>query len=109
LQRRHVGIGQIRYVGKESNSLEEVESGLVHSAENVYTGYPDQRRDEFETKVLPVLRKIPPEALVKMSGLSPTTIKDTLAGRSRPYPENRERLATIAKQFGFIKRLVPLH
>jgi hypothetical protein len=27
--------------GKESNSLEEGESGLIHSAQNVYTEYPD--------------------------------------------------------------------
>jgi hypothetical protein len=45
LQRRHVRIKQIEYIGKESNSLEEVKSGTVHSAENVYTEYPDPRRD----------------------------------------------------------------
>src|SRR6267378_4124211 len=27
-------------IGKESNSLEEVESGLIHSEPNVYTVYP---------------------------------------------------------------------
>ena len=42
LQRRHVRIDQIKYIGKESNSLEEVGAGLEHSAENVYTLYPDQ-------------------------------------------------------------------
>src|SRR6202022_2512019 len=35
LQRRHVRIDQIKYVGKESNNLEEVDAGLMHSAENV--------------------------------------------------------------------------
>jgi hypothetical protein len=29
----------IRYIGKESNSLEEVDAGLFHSPENVYTEY----------------------------------------------------------------------
>jgi hypothetical protein len=95
LQRRHIRIDQIKYIGKESNSLEEVEAGLEHSAGNVYTEYVDRRRDEFQTKILPALRKIPPAILVKMSGLSPTTIKDTLAARSRPYSKNRERLAQI--------------
>lgn len=104
LQRRHVQIDQIKYIGKESNNLEEVEAGLHHSAENVYTEYADRRRDEWQTKILPVLRKIPPEVIVKMSGLSPTTIKDTLAERSRPYPKNRERLAQIVRKLGLLRK-----
>jgi len=47
LQRRHIEIAQIKYIGKESNSLEEVDGGLVHSAQNVYTEYVDPRRDEW--------------------------------------------------------------
>jgi hypothetical protein len=47
LQRRHIEIAQIKYIGKESNSLEEVDAGLVHSAQNVYTEYVDPRRDEW--------------------------------------------------------------
>ncbi|MHB8217803.1 MAG: hypothetical protein ACYDDS_17150 [Candidatus Sulfotelmatobacter sp.] len=100
LQRRNIRIDQIKYIGKESNSLEEVEAGLEHSAENVYTEYVDRRRDEWQTKVLPALKKIPPAILVKISGLSPTTVKDTLAERSRPYRKNRERLAAIARRLG---------
>ncbi len=53
LQRRHARIAQIKYIGKESNSLEEVESGLIHSEQNVYTEYPDPRRDEWQTKIVP--------------------------------------------------------
>ncbi len=37
LQRRHIRIEQIKYIGKESNSLEDVESGLIHLAQSVYT------------------------------------------------------------------------
>jgi hypothetical protein len=37
LQRRHVKIDEIKYIGKESNSLEDVEAGSVHSDRNVYT------------------------------------------------------------------------
>jgi hypothetical protein len=93
-----VRIDQIKYVGKESNSLEEVEAGLIHSAENVYTIYTDPRRDEWQTKILPALRKIPPAVLVRISRLSPTTIKDTLAGRSRPYRKNQELLAVVVRK-----------
>jgi hypothetical protein len=46
-----VRIDEIKYIGKESNSLEEVEAGVVHSADNAYTEYPDRRRDEWETKI----------------------------------------------------------
>jgi hypothetical protein len=106
LQRRHVRIDQIKYIGKESNSLEEVEAGLEHSAENVYTEYPDRRRDEWQTKILPALRKIPPPILVTMSGLSPTTIKDTLAERSRPYRKNQERLSQIVRKLGGTSKMI---
>ena len=57
LQRRHIRIDQIKYIGKESNSLEEVETGLIHSAENVYTEYLYRRRDEWQTKILPALKE----------------------------------------------------
>jgi len=57
LQRRHVRIDELKYIGKESDSLEEVEAGLEHSAENVYTEYPDPRRDEWETKIVPAMQK----------------------------------------------------
>ena len=39
LQRRHVRIDSINAIGKESNSLEEVQTGLVHDEQNVYTVY----------------------------------------------------------------------
>src|SRR5262249_27210298 len=45
LQRRHIWVDQIKYIGKESNSLEEVSQGLIHSELSVYTEYSDPRRD----------------------------------------------------------------
>ena len=102
LQRRHVRIEQIKYVGKESNSLEEVEAGLIHSPENVYTVYPDPRRDEWQTKILPALRKMPLSFLVKMSGLSRSTLIEVRAGRSRPHRKNQERLKSIVRKLGLI-------
>jgi len=99
LQRRHVHIELIKYIGKESNSLEEVEAGLHHSPENVYTEYVDPRRDEWAIRILPALRNFPPQFLADQTGLSLTTIKDALAERSRPYLEHRKRLAVIWRQF----------
>jgi hypothetical protein len=101
LQRRHIRIEQIKYVGKESNSLEEVDAGLIHSPENVYTIYTDPRRDEWQTKILPALKKIPLPILGEMSGLSRRTLVEIRAGRSRPHRKNRERLSAIAKKFIF--------
>jgi hypothetical protein len=102
LQRRHLRVEQIKYIGKESNSLEEVEAGLHHSAENVYTEYLDRRRDEWQTKILPVLRKIPLPILVKMSGLSRRTLIDIRAGRTRPHRKNQELIAAIVRRLGAI-------
>ena len=44
---RHVRIDTITPIGKESNSLEEVEAGLVHEEQNVYTIYEDPRRNRW--------------------------------------------------------------
>ena len=57
LQRRKIQISGIKYIEKESNLLEEVEAGMIHSGQRVYTEYPDPRRDEWETKILPTLKK----------------------------------------------------
>jgi hypothetical protein len=102
LQRRHVRIEQIKAIGKESNSLEEVESGLIHSEQSIYTEYPDSRRDEWQTKILPALKKLPLPILVKMSGLSRRTLIDIRAGRSRPHRKNQELLASIVRKLEMI-------
>jgi hypothetical protein len=102
LQRRHVRIEQIKYIGKESNSLEEVDAGLIHSEQSVYTEYPDLRRDEWQTKILPALREVPLARLVKVSGLSRSTLIEIRAGRSRPHRKNREMLTVILRKLGLL-------
>jgi len=97
LQRRHIRIDQIKYIGKESNLIEDVESGLVHSEKDVYTEYIDPRRDEWTTRILPKLRKMPINELVKKSGISRRAIIDLRMGRSRPHGKNRELLAEIIR------------
>jgi hypothetical protein len=103
LQRRHVQIELIKYIGKESNCLEDVESGLVRSAGTVYTEYSDPRRDEWQTKILPVLKKVPLRTLVKMSGMSHRALINIRAGRSRPHRRNREKLVSILKELGLTR------
>ena len=98
LQRRHIRVEQIKYIGKESNRLEEVESGVIHSAQNVYTEYPDPRRDEWETKIRPALKKVPLPVLEKESGLSRMMLINARAGRTRPYRKNQALLASIVRK-----------
>lgn len=100
LHRRHVRVEQIKYIGKESNSLEDIESGLIHTEQNVYTEYPDPRRDAWQTKTLPALKEIPLKRLVKgcEGKLSRRALIDLRAGRSRPHPKNREMLAAIVQK-----------
>jgi hypothetical protein len=105
LQRRHIRVGEVRYIGKESNSLEEVESGLIQSDQNVYTEYPDQRRDEWQTVILPALR-LPPltELVAKCLGqMSRRALVDTRAGRSRPHPRNRTLLEQVCQEIGILQ------
>jgi hypothetical protein len=99
LQRRHIRIGWVRYIGKESNSLEEVESGFVHSEQNVYTEYVDPRRDEWATKIQPALKEVPLKLLVRKcrGHLSRRAIIDLRAGRSRPHAKNRRLLEAVLK------------
>jgi hypothetical protein len=102
LQRRHVRIEQIKSIGKESNSLEEVESGLIHSEQSVYTEYPDPRRDEWQTKILPALKTASLSSLVETcrGKLSRRTLIDLRAGRSRPHRKNRELLVAVLRRLG---------
>lgn len=99
LQRRHVQIDQIKFIGKESNQLERVTEGSIQSAEDVYTEYPDQRRDEWQTKILPKLKAIPLSVLVQATAMSRRALMDLRAGRSRPHAENRKRLNAAVSRF----------
>jgi hypothetical protein len=102
LQRRHIRIDQIKYIGKESNSLEEVDAGLVHSEQSVYTEYSDPRRDEWETKILPALKTAQLSGLVEECRgiLSRRALIDLRAGRSRPHRTTRESLLAVLRKLG---------
>jgi hypothetical protein len=103
LQRRLIRIDEIKCIGKESNSLEEVEAGLIHSAQSVYTEYPDRRRDEWETKIRPALQK--PgliSALMKMTDVSRRTLIDARTGRRRPHRPNQDLIVAALRKLGEI-------
>jgi hypothetical protein len=102
LQRRHIRVGQVVYIGKESNKFEEIESATIHSAQSVYTEYPDPRRDEWQTKVLPALRKLPVRVLIRLTNRSRSMLERTVAGRSRPGPRNRILLQSALRKIGML-------
>jgi hypothetical protein len=102
LQRRHVRVERIIYIGRESNQLEEIEAGLIHSPESVYTEYPDPSRDEWQTRILPTLNKIPIAALMRLSGRSRSMLRRALAGLSRPRKRNQQLLKSILQRLGVV-------
>jgi hypothetical protein len=79
-----------------------MESGLIHSARSVYTEYPDPRRDEWETKVLPILRKFPVRVLMRLTNKSFSMLRRTLAGRSRPRGRNQVVLKSALRKIGML-------
>jgi hypothetical protein len=88
----------ISSLGKESNLLDDVESGMVHSAQDVYTESIDPRRDEWQTMILPVLKKMPLSSIIEKTGMSRRGVMDLRAGRSRPHRKNREKLTRVARE-----------
>jgi hypothetical protein len=99
LQRRHIKIDLVKCIGKESNSLESVDEGMVHSDQNVYTEYADPRRSEWIIKSLPALKKPELWVLEKSSGklLSRRELIELRAGRSKPHRKTQELLQSILK------------
>ena len=99
---RSPAVDHIKYIGKESNSLEEVEAGLIHSAQNVHTEYVDPRRDEWQMIILPALKKARLSDLKKMSGRSRQMLMKARAGTTRRHRKNRERLSAIVRELGLV-------
>jgi hypothetical protein len=104
LQRRHIKIDQIKCIGKESNSLESVDEGMIHSEQNVYTEYADPERTEWITKIQPALKKAKLEVLVEACGkrLCRREIIELRAGRKKPHRRTQQLLESILKRLGFL-------
>lgn len=101
LQRRHVGIAEIVMIGKESNRLEEVDAGMVHSADSVYTVYADPARDQWAREIVPKLQRIRLSVLIKETGLSRRMLINTRRGHARPHPRNQGLIAAALRSLGF--------
>jgi hypothetical protein len=100
LQRRHVLIDRIRFIGKESNELEEIDAGLIHSAADAYTEFIDPSRDDWAVKIRPALKRIVLSKLRKETGFSRRALINWRTGKSRPHPRNQGRLVDFLRRNG---------
>ncbi len=87
------------HVGKESNRLEEVELGIEHSPDEIWTEYVDPSRDPWRTLVLPVVKQIPAKQLADATGLAVSTVKAARKGHTSPHERNRKTLVRVAAAF----------
>jgi lambda repressor-like predicted transcriptional regulator len=104
LQRRHVRIAEIVPIGKESNHLEEVDAGLIHSPDDVYTVYPDQKADHWERIVRPLLntKGVTLRMLISGTGLSRRMLINARKGHVRqPHPRNQRLIIDALRRLGF--------
>jgi hypothetical protein len=99
LQRRSIRVLSVTHVGKESNRLEEVQAGLIHDPEEVYTEYADPDHDAWQTVVVPVLKQVPRALLVEKTGLNRSTITRLRNSGQRPHRKHRELLVRAAANF----------
>jgi hypothetical protein len=104
LQRRHIKVDEIKFIGKESNSLESVDEGMIHSEKDINTEYSDPKRSEWVIKIRPALRKTKLKALVKACGkeLSRREIIELRAGRSKPHRKTLELVVGVLKKLKLI-------
>src|SRR5262249_11778342 len=104
LQRRPVALGSIHPIGKESNSLEDVDARIEHDEDNVYTEYTDPRRTDWMRSTLPAVRSARLIDLVRgCSGkMSRRALIDIRAGRSTPHLRNQRLLAMVVRVLGLL-------
>jgi len=99
LHRRPVTAQWVTHVGKESNKLEEVEAGLVHDPEEVYTEYVDGRHDPAWAAITQVLKDMPRSRLTRETGRSPRALTALRNGHALPRAKTREALLQSAAAF----------
>ena len=92
-------VAALKYIGKESNHLEDVESGVLHAVDSVYTEYPDPRHDEWSA-ICDALQDVSLDEFERVTGKSRRMLIDARKGRRRPHRQNRRLLAGVARQSG---------
>jgi hypothetical protein len=99
LQRRSISVRYVTHVGKESNRLEEMNAGLVHDPDEVYTKYCDLQHDPEWQLIVENLKHLPHRFLIEQTGLSRSTIKAVCNGLWIPRQRHREAFARAAQVY----------
>jgi hypothetical protein len=71
----------VRYIGKESNLLEQVETGLIHDWDEAREIYDDPKQDGWLCLVVPVLEKMAGGKLNQGTGLSEREVRRICKGK----------------------------
>jgi hypothetical protein len=99
LRRRHVRVGSVRYVGKESNRVDDVEHGLVHRLDEVLAVYEDPAADPWHHVVMPILKRGTAEMWARATRCSSRTIKRLRNGVCDPSPRNRRAVVHAVQRW----------
>jgi hypothetical protein len=75
LQRRQVSVASLTHIGKESNKLEEVQSGSVHDLREAYTEYIRSSEEQQQREWLAVINSLTNRELQDRTGLARSTIQ----------------------------------
>lgn len=87
------------HVGKESNSFEDVQSGLVEHLGEVINEYDDFHRRLFKTLVAPTLRQLGIAETARRTGFSKAAVSKAQSGKSRPHRKNARRYLEVAATY----------
>jgi hypothetical protein len=98
LGRRHIAIGSLTYIGKESNLLEEVEEQSLLDPSAVYSEYVDPRRDGWATKILPELRRILVREACEGTGISRAQMQRYRNKGARPHGVHLAKIQLFLKR-----------
>ncbi|MBK6781761.1 MAG: hypothetical protein IPG75_19810 [Gemmatimonadetes bacterium] len=96
LRRRPVELGELVYVGKESNAFEQVGQGLIHSRRDVQPTYPPPQPGLWEVIFLPALRRVPLKRLKALTGVGSRLIRYWWKGQRQPTPDVEKQLRAEA-------------
>ena len=99
LQRRPVDLGELVYIGKESNALEQVQQGLVHATGDVRTTYQVGEKTQWDLIFLPAIRRISRQQLADLTGRGIRLIRYWRKGQRRPSPAMQLFLQDVAARW----------
>ncbi|WP_165960886.1 DNA polymerase [Actinocrispum wychmicini] len=97
LYRLHVRLGGIDFIGKESNKVDDVQAGLIDAADLQMIATPgDIKWDQMRDAIFLVLSRYTTTENARLAGISRTEYHRLQSGKTRPHPQTRNALVTMA-------------